>query len=86
MIPFLRKAINMWAALAEHTLRVSLCPLSLGMLSVRPGFIKCAGPDSLLKRHGNVQALLGADQVIGVLGIGAQVDLHPVDCSVEFAA
>ena len=33
----------------------------------------------LLPRHRDAQALLGRDQVVGVLGVLAEVDLHPPD-------
>src|SRR5512133_654069 len=40
----------------------------------------------LLPRHGDAQALLGRDQVVGVLGVLPKIDLHPVDLSREDAA
>src|SRR4029450_734495 len=41
---------------------------------------------SLLACHRDAQALLGRDQVVGVLGVLAEVDLHPVDGAGEDAA
>src|ERR1700675_3695955 len=40
----------------------------------------------LLPRHRDAQALLGGDQVVGVLGVLAEVDLDPVDRAGEDAA
>src|SRR4029450_8840998 len=41
---------------------------------------------SLLARHRDAQALFGRDQVVGVLSVLAEVDLHPVDRAGEDAA
>src|SRR5262245_617703 len=37
----------------------------------------------LLPRHRELEALLGADQVVDVLSRGVNVDLHPFDLAVE---
>src|SRR4030095_16800830 len=37
----------------------------------------------LLPRHGDAEAFLGRDVMIGILGVVAEIDLHPVDLSVE---
>src|SRR4051794_17311063 len=41
---------------------------------------------SLLTRHRDAQAFLGGDQVVGVLCVLAEIDLHPVDRAGEDAA
>ena len=40
----------------------------------------------LLNRHGDVQAFLGRDEVIEILGILAEVDLDPVHLAAELRA
>src|SRR5688572_22716230 len=40
---------------------------------------------ALLARHRHTEALFWRDEVVGVLGILAKVDLHPVDLAVETA-
>ncbi len=60
----------------------SLDPFCLSSLAPRHSFPL---PLPLLPRHDHAQALLVIDEVVGVLGVLAQIDLHPVNLAVEFA-
>src|SRR6185312_6160445 len=46
-------------------------------------FTSGCGAWGSLPRHRDAQALVGRDQVVGVLGVFAEVDLNPFDAAVE---
>ena len=59
-------------------------------LGVGEGVHTCRHPRahvlSLLAGHGDAESLLGGDEVVGVSGVLAEIDLHPVDRAGEHAA